>query len=275
VQRVERSAGAAGRPWRIHTADSVVHADVLVVATGIVANPVVPEFPGQDRFRGSVLHSAAYRNPEPFRGQRVLVVGVGNSGGEIGSELAAAGVDVTIAVRSGANVVPRTILGVPVQYIAYGLRRLPPAARVRVADAVARITEARRGPPVLPRPAHGPLDAIPLIGFHLVDAIRAGRIRVRPAVRDFSDTGVRFVDGTEDAFDTVILATGFRPALAALDGLVRTDARGFALRSDRVASADHPDLFFVGHNYDATGGLQNIVVDSALVARTMLAGLRE
>ena len=269
VLRVERANNADARPWRIHTADSVIHADVLVIATGIIANPVVPVFPGQERFRGRVLHSVEYRTPDPFRGQRVLVVGVGNSGGEIGSELASAGVDVTVAVRSGANVVPRTILGVPIQYIAYGLRRLPRGARLRVADAVARITEARRGPPVLPRPAHGPLDAIPLIGFHLVDAIRAGRVRVRPAIRDFTNTGVRFVDGSDDAFDTVILATGFRPALAPLGALVRTDARGFALRTDRVASADHPDLFFVGHNYDATGGLQNIVVDSGLVAQAV------
>jgi cation diffusion facilitator CzcD-associated flavoprotein CzcO len=277
VLRVERAATDDARPWRIHTADSVIHADALVVATGIVANPVAPDFPGQERFRGRVLHSVEYRNPDPFRGQRVLVVGVGNSGGEIGSELAAAGAHVTVAVRSGANVVPRTILGVPIQYIAYGLRRLPRGARVRVADAVARITEARRGPPVLPRPAHGPLDAIPLIGFHLVDAIRAGRVRVRPAIRDFTDTGIRFVDGSQDLFDTVILATGFRPALAPLDGLVRTDARGFALRSDRVTSADHPNLFFVGHNYDATGGLQNIVVDSSLAAqaiRTRSAAMR-
>lgn len=267
VIRVERGTGA--RPWLLHTADSVVHADVLVFATGIVANPVVPSFPGNERFRGRVVHSVEYRNPDPFLAQRVLVVGVGNSGGEIASELAGAGVDTSIAVRSGANVVPRTILGVPIQYIAFGLRKLPRDARVRVADAVARIAEARRGPPVLPRPDHGPLDAIPLIGFHLDDAIRARRVRLRPGVAALTDVGVRFVDGTEQPFDTVLLATGFRPAIAALDGLVRTDGRGFALRSDRVASADHPDLFFVGHNYDATGGLQNIVLDSTLVARAI------
>jgi cation diffusion facilitator CzcD-associated flavoprotein CzcO len=264
VEKVERSDE---RPrWRLHTARDTIRADTIIVASGLMANPVVPVFPGQAGYGGRILHSIGYLRPEPFRGQRVLVVGVGNSGGEIGSELATAGVDVAIAVRSGANVVPLTILGVPIQYVAYGMRRLPPGARRRIADAVARMTEARRGPPILPRPAHGPLDAIPLIGFHLVDAIAAGRIRVRPAIAGLTRTGVRFADGTEEDFDTVILATGFRPALGPLRDLVRTDARGFALRSDRVTSADQPGLYFVGHNYDATGGLMNIARDARLVA---------
>ncbi|MGH7507570.1 MAG: hypothetical protein ACRELX_18095, partial [Longimicrobiales bacterium] len=113
---------------------------------------------GRDRFVGDVVHSVGYRRPEPYLGRRVLVVGVGNSGGEIGSELAAAGVDVDIAVRSGANVVPLTILGVPIQYVAYGLQRLPRRARETIAAAFGQLTDLRRGPPVLPRPAYGPLD---------------------------------------------------------------------------------------------------------------------
>jgi pyruvate/2-oxoglutarate dehydrogenase complex dihydrolipoamide dehydrogenase (E3) component len=77
---------------------------------------------------------------------------------------------------------------------------------------------------------------------------------------------VRFTDGTERPFDVVILATGFRSALGFLDVPVRTDARGFAVRTDRVRSTDAPALYFVGHNYDSTGGLMNIATDSRLAA---------
>jgi len=63
-----------------------------------------------------------------------------------------------------------------------------------------------------------------------------------------------------------ILATGFRPELRFLDPRVRLDERGFAIRSGRVASADLPGLFFVGHNFDATGGLANIRRDAPLAA---------
>jgi cation diffusion facilitator CzcD-associated flavoprotein CzcO len=259
--------------WLIETPSGSIRARALVVATGIIPNPRAPHFEGRERFRGQVVHSVEYRRPEEFVGRRVLVVGVGNSGGEIASELARAGAKVTVAVRTGAHVVPRDVLGVPVQYLSLLLRGLPRAARNGIARAFARIAALRRGPPVLPRPAHGPLDAIPLIGFHLVDAIREGLVAMRGGVAAFTEDGVRFTDGRAESFDTVILATGFAPALDPLRGLVRLDERGFARRSDRVTSADQPDLFFVGHNYDAAGGLFNIARDARLAARRIVERL--
>lgn len=267
VDRVTRAESG----WAVHTPGGNITARSLVVATGIVANPVVPHIPDRERFAGRVLHSVEYRRPAEFRGKRVLVVGVGNSGGEIGSELADAGVSVTVVVRSGANVVPREFFGVPIQYLSYWVRKLPRAAQELMVAGVQGLSRLRRGPPVLPRPAHSALDAIPLIGFHLVDAIKAGRITVRNGVAAFTAAGVRFTDAVEEPFDAVILATGFAPALAPLGDLVRKDAKGFALRTDRVSSADQPGLFFVGHNYDATGGIYNIGVDAALAARAIAA----
>ena len=260
-----------GYGWIAHVGDLEIRTHALVIATGILSNPRVPTIPGRDEFRGRVEHSVSYRNPEPYRGRRVLVVGVGNSGGEIAIELGRAGATVTVAVRSGANVVPRTLAGVPIQYIAYYLRKLPRGAQNAIVGAVRKANEIRRGPPPFPRsPAH-PLDAVPLIGFHLVDAIREGKVRVQGGVAAFTSSGVRFLDGSEEAFDDVILATGYQPALGPLGGLVQRDEKGFALRSDRVTSADQPGLFFVGHNYDSTGGLQNIAVDSRIVGERLAA----
>ena len=262
VTAVERD----GDEWVVRTEKGDVRANAIVMATGIVAGPRVPDVRGRDRFRGRVMHSIDYRRPAGYAGKRVLVVGVGNSGGEIASELAAAGARVTVAVRSGANVVPLRVAGIPIQYLAFAMRKLPIALRRRIATGVGKITEARRGPSPLPRSAHGPLDAIPLIGFHLVDAIKSGNVHVRGGIAELTATGVRFADGAEEAFDEVIFATGFRAAISPLGNLVRTDAKGFALRTDRVTSADQPDLYFVGHTYDATGGLYNIAQDSALAA---------
>jgi cation diffusion facilitator CzcD-associated flavoprotein CzcO len=238
-----------------------------VVCTGIIANPRLPELPGRDAYRGRLMHSVEYRRPDGFQGKRVLVVGVGNSGGEIGSELARAGAQVTLLVRSGANVVPLTIAGVPFQYLSAALRRLPRPAQELVVRQVQRVTDRTRGAPVIPRPAHSALDAIPIIGFHLVDAIKAGLATVKlGTIERLTPDGATFSDGTSAPFDAIILATGFTPALGMLGTLVRHDARGFALRRDRVTSADQPGLYFVGHNYDATGGLSNIRRDAVLVA---------
>lgn len=269
VDRITRSDGT----WRVNTSGGPLTARALVVATGIVANPKAPRFPGQERFAGRIEHSVTYRRPDAYVGRRVLVVGVGNSGAEIGSEIARAGGKVTVAVRSGANVVPLTLAGLPIQYLAYWVRKLPRAMQERVVGLVRVMSEIKRGPPVLPRPAHSPLDAIPVIGFHLVDAIAQGLVAVRTGVAELTADGARFTDGSAGSFDHVILATGFGAALGPLGGLVQVDPKGFARRRDRVVSADQPNLFFVGHNYDATGGLHNINRDARLAAR-LIAGRR-
>lgn len=270
VERMTRTDGA----WTVRTSRGVLAARVVVVATGIVANPTTPHFPGRDRFAGRIAHSVAYRRPAGYAGRRVLVVGVGNSGAEIASELARAGAKVTVAVRSGANVVPLTLAGLPIQYVAYWVRKLPRRAQEGAVGLVRLLTELRRGKPVLPRPAYSPLDEIPIIGFHLVDAIAQGLIDVRVGVAELTAEGARFTDGTAGRFDEIILATGFGAALGSLGGLVQIDAKGFARRRDRVVSVDQPGLYVVGHNYDATGGLYNISRDARLAARLIAGELK-
>ena len=269
VERLERD----GSGWVARALCGDYRAEAIVMATGISASPRVPAIPGRERYRGRVMHSIEYRRPDGFAGRRVLVVGVGNSGGEIGSELAGAGAKVTVSVRSGANVVPRQIAGIPIQYLSFAMHLLPRPMQRTLAKGVGKLTELRRGKPVLPRPAHSPLDSIPLIGFHLVDAIRSGQVAVRGGLVEFTEAGVRFADGSAEAFDDVILATGFTAAIGPLGDLVRVDARGFARRADRVTSADQPNLYFVGHNYDSTGGLYNIRRDSQLAAARIAGAL--
>jgi len=274
--RVEVSgAGRRGRHWVLATSGGEVEAKVLVMATGIVSCPIVPAFEGRDVYRGTLLHSAEYHRPTDAPGKNVLVVGVGNSGGEIASELAASGRAVDVAVRSGANVEPLTLAGIPIQYLSNIVLKFPRPVQDVITGAVRQIGEWRRGPSPLP-PGNGrPLDVIPLIGFHLVDAINAGKVRVRPGVARLTEDGAVFSDGTAGTYDTIVLATGFAAALAPLGSLGQRDAKGFALRVGRVASADHPDLFFVGQNYDARGALYNIAQDAGLAAEAIARHLAQ
>lgn len=259
--------------WSFDTDQGELRSAAAVLATGIMPNPHRPHVPGEESFDGRVMHSVEYRRPGPFIGRRVLVVGAGNSAGEIGSELAEAGAHVTLSVRSGVNVVPLSMFGVPIQYLAFVVIRLPGPLRSRLVALMQKITEARRGPPVLPRPAGGPLDSIPLIGFHLVDAIREGRIQVRGDLLELGDGVAHFDDGRSARVDDVILATGFRAAVGPVRDAIELDERGFARRRERVVALDAPRLFVVGHNYDATGGLYNIRRDApraaSLVARAV------
>ncbi|HVS31003.1 MAG TPA: NAD(P)/FAD-dependent oxidoreductase [Thermoanaerobaculia bacterium] len=261
-----------GEAWRVATSGGEIETRAVVVATGIMATPRTPGIKGSERFGGRIRHSVTYRSPEECRGKRVLVVGAGNSAGEIASELGRAGVDTTIAVRSGANVVPLQILGVPIQYLSIGMRKLPRTAQNLIVAAMRRFVDLIKGPPPIARPDYGPLDSIPMIGFKLVDAIRDGRVKLRGGIDELTGDGARFTGGVEEPFDEIILATGFRATVDLFGSLIRVDRRGFAVRKDRVASADHPSLFFVGHNYDSTGALFNIRRDAGLVAEAIRSG---
>lgn len=272
VLRVTREEYA----WRVEISGGrTVAARTVVMATGIVSNPVIPVLPGRSTFRGTLIHSALYRRPAPFAGSRVLVVGAGNSAGEIAAELANAGARVTVSVRSGARVVPRRLFGLPIQYYAVALSALPSTWQTIVNERVASAGAWLRGGPVLPPPpADRTCGNLPMVGFHLVDAIRTGRIALRPGVKALTPAGVRFDGGGDEAFDAVILATGYTAAIGPLGGLVSTDACGFPLRNGRVASSEAPGLFFVGHNYDTHGALRNISKDARIAARLVFQWLR-
>jgi cation diffusion facilitator CzcD-associated flavoprotein CzcO len=209
-----------------------------------------------------VIHSVDYLRPAGRQNARVLIVGSGNSAGEIAVELARTGAIVTLAIRSGAIIVPRELLGVPIQYVSVVLGVLPRPIVNMLTRGVGRL----RGKPVLPAPRPGPCPKVPLIGLALADLIRRGAIHVRGGLAAFTSKGVRFDDGSEESFDEVILATGYRTAVRFLGRAVTVDSCGFPKRSDRVTSAHQPDLYFVGHKYDVRGAIFNMRHDARLAA---------
>jgi len=79
--------------WRVRTSGSARLEEAeyvcrwLVVATGENAECVVPDIDGLAHFGGKVIHSSEYKSGEAFRGEKVLVVGCGNSGMEVSLDL--------------------------------------------------------------------------------------------------------------------------------------------------------------------------------------------
>ena len=269
VRRVERE----GPRWRVVHDHGEERADVVVLATGQNGRPHRPSWPGMESFDGPVTHSAEYRRPADLPGERVLVVGFGNSGGEIALDLAEHGRAVDLAVRSPVNLVPRDLLGVPVASLGL-LRKVLP---YRVADAVmAPVLRAALGDPErygLRRRRRGPLaqireeGTVPLVDIGTLAAIRAGRITVRPGLERFRGRTVRFEDGAEAAFDAVVLATGYRvdlrPLLRGADGAL--DAQGRPRVCGGPSGA--PGLYFVGYHADPDGQLYSMARQARAVVK--------
>lgn len=274
VTRVERN-GAVG--WRVVTEDGTAQsARAVVLATGANAVPVRPPLPGEDAFGGRIVHSHAYRDAAPFAGQRVLVVGMGNTGAEIALDLAEAGVATTISVRSPINVVRRDVLGRPTQRTAMLLAKLPPAWGDRLGVWLRDLTVGDltpwglRTPPVSPLRQLRETGRTPVIDLGTLDLVRAGRIAIRPGIASLTAGGVRFGDGREEPFDALLLATGYKPAVQPLlPGVdLPVDARG--LPRDIVGRGDATGLYFVGFELTRPGGLLNTIADQA---RTVAAAL--
>ena len=255
--------------WIVETVGARFQSSAVVVATGIMSSPVLPDFPGTSSYTGLMFHSSRYRRPDERLGRSILVVGIGNSAAEIATELANTGKQVAISVRSGADVIPRSVAGIPSQYFGWALAWLPSSMQrriVRGTGLIGGLLRHRTGG--LPRkPASDRCQDVPVVGRAILDHINAGRVQLLPGVAELSENGVRFADGTEWVSDAVVLATGYRAAIEWMGVYGARDRCGYADRRDRVRSVNHPDLYFVGHNYDGRGGLYNIRIDANRIGR--------
>ena len=247
-------------------------APIVVVATGWADYPHEPTWPGMETFGGPILHSSAYRNPIPFAGKRVLVVGYGNSGAEIALDLAEAGIDVTLSARSPVNVIPRELFGVPILFFPAAEQWLPPRVADTLNAPLIRFAIGSIEKLGLKRSPKGPLQSIkedgrvPLIDIGTLDAIRDGRIKLRGDIASFARESVAFRQPPPELFDAIILATGFRPDLRSLlpDAKGALNAAGAPLVSGRATS--ELGLFFCGAIPSALGQFRQIGIEASRIA---------
>ncbi|MBB4571708.1 lysine/ornithine N-monooxygenase [Rhizobium leucaenae] len=264
--------------WIVETADGdVFEARAVVVATGLAKTPIRPHWTGQDSFRGNIIHSSEYRNASDLNGGRILVVGFGNSAGEIALECAEAGLDVAMSVRGPINVVPREILGVPSATIAIVQQYFP----YKLIDAVNAPFLHLRYRDIeglgLKRSRQGPLTTMiergrtPLIDIGTIGKIRDGRIKVFPGIEMSNGATVRFANGQSAEFDRIVLATGYRPSLETL----------LPDLAERFPNAEKPgrdelqpgkdNLYFCGFNPATTGLLRQIGIEALQIANSIAA----
>lgn len=271
VRRVQRGSTR----FEVATSAGSLKPRFVVVATGYNGVPNRPDIPGLVRFGGSVVHTATYRNPRPYAGKRTLVVGCGNSGAEIALDLAEYGVEVALVVRGPVHVVPRDLFGRPSQETSVMLSGLPLAVRDALVAPILRLAVGDLSPWGIVRPAVGPnrmiedTGRIPILDVGTIAHVKAGRIRVLPAIEEVLADRVRFVDGRIEAFDAIVLATGYQPGLDRFIDSFQSisDERG---RPHRFGEETRiPGLFFVGFRNPATGALREIASEAPRVARAI------
>lgn len=264
--------------WEVQTQDRRYQASNLVIATGYNCEPLLPSWPGLNLFKGVLLHSSQYKNGEPFRGQRVLVVGFGNSGGEIAIDLWEHGAKPAIAVRNAVNVIPRELFGIPILSIGIVQSKISP----KLADAInAPILRAVIGDITkygLRKLPYGPAtqirnDAhIPLIDVGTIQLIKDGHLEVHAGIKEFTRDGIIFLDGKEATFDAVILATGYLPRV---NSFLKVDSNIYDQNGTPLHSGHDtlmPGLYFCGYYVSPTGMLREIGIEARQISASIAAG---
>lgn len=237
------SDGAGG--FLVHTGSGdTLHTRGVVAATGSFGNPYIPDLPGH--FTGQSLHVAAYRNPKEYAGQRIVVVGGGNSAVQVGYELAEVAT-VTLATRRPLQFMPQIVGGHDIHHwhTTTGFDDLPPHWLARLATGT-----------------------LVLDTGDYATALQAGRFDRRPMFSAFDGNAIVWADGTRENVDTVIFATGYRPSLDYLRPLGALDAHGLPLQVEGL-STTHLGLAYAGLEFQrsfASNTLRGVARDAAHLA---------
>ncbi|KKC47763.1 monooxygenase [Paenibacillus sp. D9] len=251
VVSVERD----GEGFTVRTmAGDTYRARTIINATGSFHNPYTPVVPGKEAFQGCTLHSSEYRNPEPFRNQRVVVVGRGNSAVQIGVELADAS-KTSLAVLRPVQFMKSRLLGQDVHFWIklIGFDTFPFWRFGKTAPSSSAVNDSG--------------------GYK--EKVAAGKPDQQPMFTSFYEDGVIWPNGTKEPVDTVFFATGYRPQLPYLQAIGALDAEGRPLHQAGIS--DVPGLYYVGlegQRSFASATLRGVGPDAQFVVKKLLHHLK-
>ncbi|KAH7953177.1 hypothetical protein HPB49_005756 [Dermacentor silvarum] len=258
--------------------DFTLYADAVVVCSGHHAVPKWPDLPGlRDTFRGRVVHAHEYRKASTFEDRRVLVVGMGNSGGDIAVELSYVCPQVYMSTRRGTWVAPRLAPGGLPMDVTMCTRALNTARSLLPFDLGARSFER-----VLNghfdhkmyglKPAHRAVNQQLFVNDVLPSRILNGTVQIRGNVARLGPDYAEFSDGSRAVIDDVIVATGYSKHYPFLPPEVAPYVREERVELYKfIFPVGEPSVAFVGL-VDPIGGFWPIAEMQARYVARVLAG---
>ena len=266
-----------GAHWLTETNNGTYTSKYLVMATGAYGIPKPIQLKGMETFPGWIIHSNAYRSGRQFKGQKVLVVGFGNSACEIAIDLYEQGAAPFMAVRSPVNVIPRDVLGIPVLRLSLLLRGLPPRLADRLSAPLANWLIGDLSGLGLRKMPYGPLEQIwkdakaPVLDIGTIRHIREGHIKIHDNIDHIEGRTVHFANGIKDTFDAIVAGIGYHRDYTQLVqvGPHRFDDLG--VRIDRQQYFGRDGLYFCGYWVSPTGQIREIASDARKIAKDIAA----
>ncbi|XP_053324712.1 flavin-containing monooxygenase 1-like isoform X2 [Spea bombifrons] len=229
--------------------------DAVMVCSGHHTEPNYPleAFPGIKVFKGKYFHSREYKTAEGFKGKRVLIVGMGNTGCDIAVELSRTASQVFLSTRRGSWVMSRVFeQGYPWD-ICFDTRFQNWFRNILPVSVVSWLID-RKVNEWFDHANYGlqPYDRTqfkePLLNDELPSRITCGFVLVKPEVIEFTENSVKFDDGTTENIDVIIFATGYNFSFPFLDeSIIKVENNKTALyRNIFPASLEKPTLGVIG-----------------------------
>ncbi|MCS4592573.1 NAD(P)-binding domain-containing protein [Brevibacterium sediminis] len=266
------SAGTRGWTVRTRSSDGTVSErdyDAVLVANGHLRDAKIPNVPGT--FTGKQIHSSEYANTGDIDGDRVLVVGAGNSGCDLAVDAAQHRFEVDIVIRKGVFFQPKTYFGRPRQMLEW-MNQFSAEEQDFISRLLAKVSLGDNTEyPGLPAPAVSTLaEGYAVVNDLLLYWIHHGRISVRPAIERFDGRTVTFDDGTQRDYDTILYATGFNPSLPFLDDrLVAKNGTMPVKHAAGIIPAGLDNLYYIGLTAPRGPQIPIYGMQAALVAKML------
>ena len=249
---VEQCEPLPGGRWRVYTSKAgertLEDFDWLMVCNGHHSVPRMPSYPGT--FSGRLMHSHDFKRAAGFSGQRVLVIGGGNSACDVAVETSRVAERVDLSWRRGYWIVPKFVGGVPSDHLHNLLHRvagfLPWRMRARGLELLLRLVSGSNRAYGLMEPDHRFGETHPTLNSELLYFIRHGRVHPRPDIVRYDGNTVHFVDGSSGDYDVIVACTGFRIVHTFFDERVIDLSKGAVPLYLKMLPAAHPRLFFIG-----------------------------
>ncbi len=275
VERVERLPGDESR-WIVTLDDGERRSyEGLVVANGHLHEPNWPAVPGE--LDGRVMHSAEYVRPEIFDERRVLVVGAGNSGCDIAVDAVPRAEQVYLSMRRGYHIVPKYILGIPAADFGAGSSalRLPAPVKQTLDSWFLKKISLDPQQYGVPEPDHDLYESHPVVNSQLLYHLGHDKIDVKDDLEHLDGDAIVFSDGSREAVDLVVYATGYRMTFPFLDDRHFPWDEGAPDLWMNIFHPDYDDLFVIGLIESDGGGFQIRDWQGEMVARFIRARQRE
>lgn len=205
-----------GQDWTVTVSDGTTgHYRAVIHATGVTWTPRMPVHPGT--FDGEIRHSVTYRDAAEFRGKRVLIVGLGNSGADIACDAAVNADAAFVSVRRGYHLVPKHLFGLPTDEWAARGPQIPLRFERPLMRWLLRLTQGDLTRYGLPKPDHKLFESHPLLNSQLLHYLQHGDIAIRPDIARLDGSRVHFTDGSSEEIDLILYATGYDWSMPYLD----------------------------------------------------------